>query len=128
MTKCTARNLCLRPVTLFKKRLCYRCLNFVKLLRTAFLAPFFKHLRWLILVFSLKLIFSSFYIWQDCKYFTKLVSSDFFLGLNKELYTKIQFLGLTKLNSKAVVRMFSITKFFQEISENSQRSIWSLFK
>ena len=30
-TKFTTKNLCLWPVTLFKKRLCYRCLNVVKL-------------------------------------------------------------------------------------------------
>ena len=44
-------HMCLWPATLLKKRLCYRCLNFVELLRTPFLI---EHFQWLLLVFSLK--------------------------------------------------------------------------
>ena len=49
--KVTAKTLRLWPVTLLKKKLCYKCLNFVKLLRTPFLT---EHHRWLHLPFSLK--------------------------------------------------------------------------
>ena len=51
LTKFTAKNLCLWPAALFKKRLCYRCLNFVKVLRMPFLI---EPLWWLPLVFSFK--------------------------------------------------------------------------
>ena len=46
-----SKNFSLWPATLMKKRLCYRRLNFVKLLRTPFLK---EHLRWLYLVLSFK--------------------------------------------------------------------------
>ena len=48
--------------------------------------------------------------WQDCKNFTKLVPSKFFLGF-------------TKLNPKAVAQMCSIKKLFLEISQNSQENM-----
>ena len=50
---------CACGLELHLKRDCYRCLNFLKLLRTPFLI---KQLQWLLLVFSFKLIFPSFYI------------------------------------------------------------------
>ena len=102
---------CACDLQLYLKRDCYRCLNFVKLLRTPFLTSFFNTsggcfwcflLSWSFLHFILK--------WQDCKIFTKLVPSDFFLGL-------------TKLNPKAVTWMCSIKKLFLEILENSQKNI-----
>ena len=45
-TKFTAKDLCLRPATLLKKRLWHRCfpVNFVKFLRTP---VFIEHLSWL---------------------------------------------------------------------------------
>ena len=70
-----------------------------------------KHFRWLLLIFLLSKSFIHFTLkWQDCKNFTKLVPSDFFLGF-------------TKLNPKAVPRMCSIKKLFLEISENLQKNI-----
>ena len=91
-----------------KKRLCYRCFNLVKLLRAPFLI---EYLWWLLLVFSFKLSSLHFILkWQDCKNFTELVPSDFFLGF-------------TKLNPKAVARMCSLKRLFLEISENLQKSI-----
>ena len=98
----TAKNLCLRPATLFKKRLCYRCLKFEKPLRTPFSI---EHFLWLLLVFYFKLIFPSFYIKMARLYeFYKTSSfADFFLGF-------------TKLNPKAVPWMCSIKKLFLEIN------------
>ena len=105
-TKFTAKNLCLQPATLLKKRLCYRCLISMKLLRTPLLI---EHLHlWL---FLLSWSFLHFTIdWWDYKKFTKLVPSDFFLEF-------------TKLNPKAVAQMCSIKKLFQVISENSLKNI-----
>ena len=91
-----------RPATLFKKRL----LQVVELRETS-KGTFFNRtslagcfwsflLSWSFLHFILK--------WQDCKNFTKLVPSDFFLGF-------------TKLYPKAVTRMCSIRKLFLEILE-----------
>ena len=40
------KNLCLWPATLFKKRVCYRCLSVIKLLRSPFLIG---HLWWVLL-------------------------------------------------------------------------------
>ena len=97
-----------------QQRACYRCLNFVKLLRKPFLI---EHHWWLLLVFSSSWSLLHFILkWQDCKNFTKLVPLDFFLGF-------------TKLNPKAVAQMCSIKKLFLEILENLQKNIcaWVLY-
>ena len=107
--KLTTKKLHLWPVTLFKKRLCYKHLNVVKLLRIPFLM---EPLRWLLLVFCFKQIFSSFYIKM-----TEL----------QELYYTNSFTNFfpefTKLNPKAVDQMYSIKKLFLEICQDPQENI-----